>query len=77
MKDRDASHVRRQRLSIVHGILCVVLILVSMQLWLLTATMNAYLAGHLAIVWPAAAASAAWPLSGASDFAARARAVAR
>lgn len=59
MKDRDASHVRRQRLSIVHGILCVVLILASMQLWLLTATMNAYLAGHLAIVWPAAAASAA------------------
>jgi hypothetical protein len=29
-----------------------------MQLWLLTATMNAFLGGDDAIVWPAAAASA-------------------
>jgi hypothetical protein len=39
------------------GILCVVLILVVMQLWLLTATMNAFLAGDEALVWPAALAS--------------------
>jgi hypothetical protein len=48
---------RRQRLSIVYGILAVVLILIVMQLWLLTATMNAYLGGNDTIVWPAALAS--------------------
>ena len=48
---------RRQRLSIVYGILYVILILVVMQLWLLTATMNAYLGGNHAVVWPAALAS--------------------
>ena len=53
----DASQTRRQRMSIVYGILCVVLILVVMQLWLLTATMNAFLGGNQAIVWPAALAS--------------------
>ena len=48
---------RSQRLSIVYGILVVVVILVVMQLWLLTATMNAFLGGNHAIVWPAAVAS--------------------
>jgi hypothetical protein len=33
------------------------LILVVLQLWLLTATMNAYLGGDYAVVWPAAIAS--------------------
>ena len=28
-----------------------------LQLWLLTATMNAYLGGDVGVVWPAAAAS--------------------
>jgi hypothetical protein len=51
------SEKRRQRLGIVYGILCVVLILVVMQLWLLTATMNAFLGGDQVIVWPAALAS--------------------
>ncbi len=46
-----------QRLSVVYAILVLVLILVVMQLWLLTATMNAFLGGNHAIVWPAAAAS--------------------
>lgn len=55
----DPSNTRRQRLSIVYGILCIVLTLVIMQLWLLTATMNAFLGGNHAIVWPAALASAA------------------
>ena len=54
----DPSQTRRQRLSIVHGILCVVLLLVVMQLWLLSATMNAFLGGNVSIVWPAALASA-------------------
>ena len=54
----DRSQTRRQRLSIVYGILCVVLLLVIMQLWLLTATMNAWLGGNDAIVWPAVGASA-------------------
>jgi hypothetical protein len=53
----DPSQTRRQRLSIVYGILCVVLMLVIMQLWLLTATMNAFLGGNLQVVWPAAGAS--------------------
>jgi len=50
---------REQRGPIVQGMLAFVLILVVLQLWLLTATMNAYLGGDDAIVWPAAAASLA------------------
>jgi len=50
---------RAQRSTIVTGILCFVLILVVLQLWLLTATMNAYLGGDDAAVWPALAASVA------------------
>jgi hypothetical protein len=57
MNEHDPLRTRRQRLPIVYGILCVVLVLVAMQLWLLTATMNAFLGGNNAIVWPAAAAS--------------------
>ena len=48
---------REQRMTIVHGILCFVLILVVLQLWLFTATMNAFLGGDEAVIWPAAAAS--------------------
>jgi hypothetical protein len=44
-------------MTIVYGILCLVLILVVLQLWLLTATMNAYLGGDQSIIWPAALAS--------------------
>jgi hypothetical protein len=36
-----------------------VLVIVVLQLWLLTATMNAWLGGDQSIVWPAAAASVA------------------
>src|SRR6185295_3470674 len=49
---------RQERTIIVSGILCVVLTLVLMQLWLITATMNAWLGGDDTIVWPAALASA-------------------
>ena len=42
-----------QRSTVIYGILCIVLIMVVLQLWLLTATMNAFLGGDHAIVWPA------------------------
>jgi hypothetical protein len=42
---------------VVYGILSIVLILALMQLWLLTATMNAYLGGDHAVAWPALGAS--------------------
>ena len=48
---------RDQRLAIIYGILAFILILVILQLWLLTATMNAYLGGDEGVIWPAAAAS--------------------
>ncbi|MBX7075388.1 MAG: hypothetical protein K1X71_19775 [Pirellulales bacterium] len=48
---------RQERSIIVSGMLCIVLILVLMQLWLLTATMNAWLGGDESVVWPAALAS--------------------
>jgi hypothetical protein len=44
--------------TIIHGMLMFVLVIVVLQLWLLTATMNAWLGGDDSIVWPAAAASA-------------------
>jgi hypothetical protein len=48
---------RHQRKTIVNGILSIVVILVILQLWLLTATMNAYLGGDRSILFPAAVAS--------------------
>ena len=50
---------RDQRTTIVYGMLVFVLIVVVLQLWLLTATVNAWLGGDEAILWPAAAVSAA------------------
>ena len=49
---------RDQRTTIVYGMLFFVLIVVVLQLWLLTATMNAWLGGDDSIVLPAAAVSA-------------------
>jgi hypothetical protein len=48
---------REQKSTIVFGILTIVLMLVVLQLWLLTATMNAYLAGQERVILPAAIAS--------------------
>ena len=48
---------RPQRTTIIHGMLAFVLMLVVLQLWLLTATMNAYLGGDESVIWPAAGAS--------------------
>ena len=50
---------RAQRSTVVSGVICFALILVVLQLWLLTATMDAYLGGDAAVVWPALGASAA------------------
>lgn len=49
---------RAQRMTIVNGVVCFVLVLVVLQLWLLSATMNAFLGGDGAAVWPAFGASA-------------------
>ena len=51
------TFTRAQRLPIVMGMLAFVLVMVILQLWLLTATMNAYLGGDETVIWPAAGAS--------------------
>jgi hypothetical protein len=48
---------RKQKTTIVFGILSIVLMMVVLQLWLLTATMNAFLAGQQRVIVPAAIAS--------------------
>ena len=48
---------RQQRMTMVYGILSIELIIVILQLWLLTATMNAYLGGDESVIFPAAVAS--------------------
>lgn len=50
---------RQQRLTIVYGIICLILVLVILQLWLLIATMDAYLGGDWTVIWPAALSSVA------------------
>jgi len=54
---RTSRFARSQRRTIVGGILSLNLVLVIVQLWLLVATMNAYLGGDSDIVIPAALAS--------------------
>jgi hypothetical protein len=51
------AFTREQKMTIVYGVTCVVVLIDVLQLWLLTATMNAYLGGDIGVVWPAAAAS--------------------
>lgn len=48
---------RQQKTTIVFGILSIVLMMVVLQLWLLTATMNAFLARQERVIIPAAVAS--------------------
>ena len=48
---------RQQKTNVIYGVLSLVLILVILQLWLLTATMNAFLGGDEDVIWPAAIAS--------------------
>lgn len=48
---------RRQKDTIVNSIGLIVALLVVLQIWLLTATMNAWMGGDTSVVWPAAIAS--------------------
>ena len=48
---------RRQRMTIATGILFIVVTIIILQLWLFTATMNAFLGGDTSTLWPAAMAS--------------------
>lgn len=50
---------REQKTTIVYGVLGPILVLVVMQFWLLTATMNAHLGGDRTVAWPAAFVSLA------------------
>ncbi len=59
MTRRRLRMVRAQRMPIVNAMLAFVVLIVILQLWLLTATMNAYLGGDTTTVVPAAFASLA------------------
>lgn len=54
---RKSRFARSQRMTIATGILFIVIIIIILQLWLFTATMNAFLGGDTAILLPAAIAS--------------------
>ena len=55
---RSKSHFSRsQRMTIISAILSIVVIIVVLQLWLFTATMNAYLGGDTSTLVPAALVS--------------------
>lgn len=54
---RQSRLVRSQRSTIVAGIFSIVLVIVVLQLWLFSATMDAFLRGDQAILLPAAIAS--------------------
>lgn len=54
---RKSRFARSQRMTIATGILFLVVVIIILQLWLFTATMNAFLGGDTAILWPAAIAS--------------------
>ena len=56
MSDRRRL-VRAQRMTIVNGMLVFVVLIVVLQLWLLTATMNSYLGGDTSVVLPASLVS--------------------
>ena len=56
---RRLRMVRAQRMPIVNAMLAFVVLIVILQLWLLTATMNAYLGGDTSTVVPAAFGSLA------------------
>ena len=53
----ERQFTRLQRTTILYGMLAFVITLVVLQLWLLTATMNAYLGGDESVIWPGAGAS--------------------
>ncbi len=60
--------VHSQRMTIALGILSIVLVIVVLQLWLFTSTMEAFLGGNNAIALPAWVASVACLLLNAGLF---------
>ena len=54
---RKSRFARSQRMTIATGILFLVVVVIILQLWLFIATMNAFLGGDRAVLWPAAIAS--------------------
>ena len=54
---RSADENRVVDMRFGNGMLVFVLIMIVLQLWLLTATMNAWLGGDESIVWPGLAVS--------------------
>lgn len=54
---RAPKLARSQRLGIVTAMLAIVVLIVTLQLWLLTASVNAYLGGDTSVTLPAAAVS--------------------
>ncbi len=54
---RRSRFARSQRMTIAAGIFSVVAIIVVLQLWLFTATMEAYLGGNNSVALPALLAS--------------------
>ncbi len=65
---RRSRFVRSQRMTIALGILCIVAIIVMLQLWLFTATMEAFLGGNNNVAVPALAASVVCLLLNAGLF---------
>ena len=56
---RRVRMVLAQRMTILNAMLAFVILVVTLQFWLLTATMNAYLGGDASMAAPAAFASLA------------------
>ncbi len=54
---RGPRFARSQRMTIAAGILSIVAVIVILQLWLFTATMEAYLGGNNSVALPAFLAS--------------------
>ncbi len=48
---------RPQRTAVVYGMISFILVLVICQIWLITATVHAFLGGDNTVVWPAGIAS--------------------
>lgn len=57
MARRHSRFARSQRMTIATGILFLVVIIIILQLWLFTATVNAFLGGDYGILAAAAIAS--------------------
>jgi len=57
MSRRNQPFTREQKTLIVYGMTSFILVLVVCQIWLVTATVNAYLGGDESILWPATVAS--------------------